>query len=308
LLAVPIVSRKTAIGSVWFEDEKRATSWSSEMITFARAIAAMLALRMSANVSSGNDRTVTAALLPQRAEGVSQAPAAAAPSKGTNVAVASSGFVPRHAMRSAAIVADRSSVFLEQLAARGLDRHAMRVHVYPDTTVLVVQFTDPLALAEQPDDEDATSVVDHMVRHLEDLATAHRIEYLKLVSNQIVCAAGFEGSPDDDARVLVDVALDMQEYCIRLFAALHTRLEFRMGMDTGVVIGSPVGRGGQSYNLWGEAVRAAEWMAETGMVGCIQVTASTYQRLRDRYLFKVRGMYYLRDVGELSTYIVTGRI
>jgi class 3 adenylate cyclase len=85
-------------------------------------------------------------------------------------------------------------------------------------------------------------------------------------------------------------------------------MEFRLGMDTGVVIGSAVGRGEGAYNLWGEAVRAAQWMAETSLAGCIQVTASTYRHLRDSYLFKVRGTYYLQDVGELSTYIITGRI
>ena len=56
----------------------------------------------------------------------------------------------------------------------------------------------------------------------------------------------------------------------------------------------------------GEARCAAQWMAETSLMGCIQVTASTYRCLRDRYLFKVRGTYYLQDVGEL--YIITGRI
>jgi adenylate cyclase len=163
-------------------------------------------------------------------------------------------------------------------------------------------------LAERADDTEATCVVDHLVRYLEDLATAHGVEYLKIMSAEIVCAAGFDGNPDDGARVLADMALDVQERCVRLFAELHTRLEFRIGMDTGVVIGSPVGRAGQSYNLWGEAVRAAEWMAETGMAGSIQVTESMYRRLRNRYLFKVRGTYYLRDVGELSTYMVTGRL
>jgi hypothetical protein len=69
-----------------------------------------------------------------------------------------------------------------------------------------------------------------------------------------------------------------------------------------------MGRGGGSYNLWGEAVRAAQWMAETSLAGCIPVTASTYRRLHDSYLFKVRDTYYLQDVGELSTYIITGRI
>ena len=134
------------------------------------------------------------------------------------------------------------------------------------------------------------------------------VSYLKIISDEIVCAAGFDGNPDDSARVLADMALEVQERCVRLFADLRTRLEFRLGMDTGVVIGSPVGRAGQSYNLWGEAVRAAAWMAETGMAGSIQVTESTYWRLRDSYLFTACGTYYLRDVGELSTYLVTGRL
>ena len=123
-----------------------------------------------------------------------------------------------------------------------------------------------------------------------------------------MCAAGFDSNPEHGASVLAAVALDMQERCLRLFADLSTRLEFRMGMDTGAVIGSAVGRGEPSYNLWGEAVRAAQWMAETSLAGGIQVTESTYRRLRHSYLFKVRGTYYLQDVGELSTYLMTGRI
>ena len=145
-------------------------------------------------------------------------------------------------------------------------------------------------------------MIDHLVRHLEDLAAAHRIEYLKIMNAELVCASGFDDNPDHGVQVLADVALDLQERCVRLFADIHTRMEFRLGIDTGVVIGSAVGREEGSYNLWGEAVRAAQWMAETSMAGGIQATASTYRHLRDSYLFTVRGTYYLQDVGEISTY------
>jgi class 3 adenylate cyclase len=310
LLAVPIVNRGTTIGSVWFEDERRAADWSPETRTFARAIAGMLALRLTASIRAGSGGAAVTALSPQLSNAVSRVPEAirstVVPEGAT--AAASPGFVPRRGMRTTTIADDRTSAFMERLARRGLDRQTMGAHVYPETTVLVGQFTDPLSLAEPPEDAAATCVVDHLVRHLEDLAAAHRIEYLKIMNAEFVCAVGFDDSPDHSARVLADVALDLQERCVRLFANLHTRMEFRLGIDTGVVIGSPVGRGEGAYNLWGEAVRAAQWMAETSLAGCIQVTASTYRRLRDSYLFKVRGTYYLQDVGELSTYIITGRI
>ena len=306
LLAVPIVTHDTAIGSVWFEDERRAADWTPETLTFARAIASMLALRLSAEMRTRRDG-VQAALSQPRVDPVGRAPDTI-PFTEVAAGAVSPSFVPRQAMRTSAIADKRVSAFMARLSARGLNQETMGVQVYPDTTVLFVQFTDPLTLAERADDTEATCVVDYLVRYLEDLATAHGIEYLKIISDEIVCAAGFDGNPGDSARILVDMALDMQERCVRFVPAFHTRLEFRIGMDTGVVIGSPVGRAGQAYNLWGEAVRAAEWMAETGMAGSIQVTESTYRRLRDSYLFKVRGMYYLRDVGEISTYMVTGRL
>jgi len=306
LLAVPIVAHGGTSGSVWFEDEKRATDWNAEALTFARAIASMLALRLSAEVRAKHD-DVQSTLSSPHVEPLGGMTAAMSFPKGSAGAVNPS-LIPRRAMRTAAIAEARTSAFMAQLSARGLHQETMRVQVYPDTTVLFVQFTDPLALAERADDTEATCVVDSLARYLEDLATAHGIEYAKIIGTDMICATGYDRNPDDSAHILADMALEVQERCVRLFAELHTRLEFRMGMDTGGVIGSPLGRAGQSYNLWGEAVRAAEWMAETGMAGSIQVTESTYRRLRHTYLFKMRGTYYLRDVGELSTYMVTGRL
>jgi hypothetical protein len=135
--------------------------------------------------------------------------------------VAGSSVAPRQAMRSIAIAPDRAMVFMARLAARGLDQEDMGVQVFADSTVLVVQLTDPLALAERPYAESARSMADHLVCTLEDLAAANGIEYLKIMSDE---------------------------------------------------------------------------------------SESTYQRMRDRFLFSVRGAYYVQEVGELSTYILTGRI
>jgi len=38
------------------------------------------------------------------------------------------------------------------------------------------------------------------------------------------------------------------------------------------------------------------------------VSETTYRRLRANYLFHARGSYYLPNIGETSTYLLTGRI
>jgi class 3 adenylate cyclase len=134
------------------------------------------------------------------------------------------------------------------------------------------------------------------------------VEYLKLLGDQIVCAAGFPGEPQRGAAGMADFALGALDHCARLFSKLERPLEVQIGIDSGPVIGSAVGRERAIFNLWGEAVVTASGMAQTGVSGQIQATESTYRRLREDFLFHVRGSYYLEGFGEFATYTLTGRL
>ena len=85
-------------------------------------------------------------------------------------------------------------------------------------------------------------------------------------------------------------------------------MEFKIGIDTGGIIGGSIGRRQKSYNIWGEAVSTASIMADHGVPGGIQVSETAYRRLQRNYIFRLRGRYFLQDIGEISTYLLTGRI
>lgn len=297
LLSVPIVRDEQSIGAVWLEDEQSGAAKISatEAIVFARTIASMLALRYSVEHFSDG-------------AGAARAPGAPEQSGNHHAAVAAIGGArdfeaPKH-MRDTAIAGNRTEAFSQRLQEQS---RKISAEVFPNTSVLLLMLTESLALAEPVKGGDAP-LADHLVCSLQELSRTLGVEYVKIMSDEIVCAAGFDGDAHTNAQLIADVALSMQDKCARLFTDLDRRAEFRIGIDIGPALGSTLGRGHQVYNLWGDAVRMASFMAQTSEAGGIQVTQSFYHALRDRYLFKGRGTYYAAEVGELPTYLLSGRI
>lgn len=310
LLTVPIADEGKRRGTLWFEQEGSTYQWPPEEHSFAKAIAGMLALRLSGYQHQ-------APCVPPMDAGVSAQPMqpkdAVYESGVLNEGVTSAANTPLDktdpGMRLTTIMDLRRDTFRKVLEQHTTSSASIGADVFEEVSVLVLQFVDPLALAEKIDDEVTTTAVDHLISSIEDLASNCGIEYMKFMSSQLVCAAGFQnGEAIDHTYAVAELALKIQAACIQLFEKSSATLDFRIGIDTGAAVGSAVGREHQAYNLWGEAVRTAEMMAESGSEGDIHVSESAYRRLPPGYHFKIRGRYFLPTVGELYTYILTGHL
>jgi len=287
LVSVPIKREEQAIGAVWVEDEAPRGE-IGDTLSFARAVAGMLAVRM---IEPAHHLVVA------RSEAAIAVGAAASRHR----AVASGA-----ALRNTSFGGDRSRALTQRLVERGLAREGLAAQIFPEMSVLSIRFTDHLALAERIGEAASSALLDRLACSIEQIAARHGVDYLEILGDQVTVAEGFEAG--EHAAAIAEVALSVQEEGARLFAELDRRLGFRIGIDIGGVIGSVVGQDQRAYNLWGEAVRTALAMAESGPAGAIHVTESAYAHLRDRYLFRARGSFYLERVGEMSTYLLVGRL
>lgn len=296
LLAVPVRSRGAVVGSVWAEDADTGSGQQADAQTFLRAVAGMLSARFAA-------AQFASMTMPEVAAAGALRPAASATGEGEG----GGRVAPQPAMRTASIASERNHRFVAQLAARGLDKEGTAAEMFPDTTVLVLRFVDPVIIAERAR-ETGEAMIDRIVRELQRITEENHIDYLKIMSDQIVAVEGFSGDPGRRAAAVIETALAIRDYCTRTFSRMEESPEFAMGIDTGMVIGSPVGFGGHAYNVWGEAVRVASAMAASAPSGSIQVTESACRHVADRYLFRARGAFYLERFGEMSTYVLMGRL
>jgi adenylate cyclase len=273
LTAVPITVVERFAGAILLEDATRLT----EVHDLLPALASMLAIRMHS---------------PEPEE------APAAPAK-----VSTSG---AHAAPIGTSPGERNVA--ADLARRGLDTELIGADVFPAVAAMVVRFNDPVAIATRHG-SDNCSLAYRIAEALQEISEQQDIPYVKLVGQEVVAAAGFKAGDDKAILRIAEAALAVRERCLELFEDSGHPPLFRIGIDHGIAIGSQVGRHPRLFNVWGEAVGTADVMAASAIgAGSIQVSEAAYQLLRQQFLFRPRGSFYLPGVGAARTFILASRL
>lgn len=197
--------------------------------------------------------------------------------------------------------------FAADLRHAEIDASKLHAELYPATAVMVLRFTDAAAMAARLSGA-SRSICDEIACGLQQIATDNGVPYLKLAGHEIVAAAGFDPAEAGAAPVIADMALRVRDRCVVLFEKSERALEFQIGIDCNLAIGGPVGKEPRGFNLWGHAVRTAGIMAASALPGSVQATEAAYRRLRQDFLFRPRGSFYLPHVGEARTFVLAGRL
>ena len=192
------------------------------------------------------------------------------------------------------------------LTLRGLDATVLGEALYPEVAVLVMHINDPAATANGG--ATIPELVDGVVRIVQEIADEQQIPYLKLTGYDIIAAAGFSSGDPTAVSRIASVAVACRERLRTLFDDCGSEPCFRLGIDCGIAIGRAVGSNPCVFNLWGQAVETAQVMAASALPGAIQTSEAAYRRLRQGFLLRPRGTFYLPTVGGSQTFVLAGQL
>ena len=157
----------------------------------------------------------------------------------------------------------------------------------------------------------ATMPADRMVGELNDIFAAfdditreEGVEKIKTIGDAYMAVTGISSVQPDHAERCVRAALRMQAFMAQRNQDAAFKWKLRIGLHSGPVVSGVVGKHKYAFDIWGDAVNIASRMESSGEAGKVNVSAYTYDLVRNTFDCTYRGKISAKGKGEIDMYFV----
>lgn len=182
---------------------------------------------------------------------------------------------------------------------------------YESVTVMFTDFKGFTKIAEQVSPEELIQELDDCFRLFDTIVEKYGLEKIKTIGDAYMCAGGLptpnETHPADAVNAALDMLQGLDARMQQNAAKGKPVFEMRIGIHTGPVVAGVVGSHKFAYDIWGDTVNTAARLEQGGAAGKINISETTYQRIRHLFECTFRGKLAAKNKGEIEMYFVDGR-
>ncbi len=179
---------------------------------------------------------------------------------------------------------------------------------YERVSILFTDFKGFTKLAEKLSPQEVVSELDAYFIAFDDIVEKYDLEKIKTIGDSYMCAGGIPTENDSHIINIIRASLEMQQFIEHRNTARSEKnlpdWDIRIGINTGPVVAGVVGKKKYAYDIWGSAVNIASRMESNGEPGRVNISAATYELIKDKYACTYRGKIFAKNVGEVDMYFV----
>lgn len=183
---------------------------------------------------------------------------------------------------------------------------------YNNVSVLFTDFKGFTKIAGNLTPDELVAELNEFFVAFDEIAERNNLEKIKTIGDAYMCAGGIPTENNTHPFNAVQAGLEMQEFMKKTNEIRASKNQqiwgLRIGIHTGPVVAGVVGKKKYAYDIWGNAVNIASRMESSGEAGKLNISATTYELIKDRYKCTFRGKIYAKNVGDIDMYFVESEI
>lgn len=176
-----------------------------------------------------------------------------------------------------------------------------------EATVLFADIVGFTSLSRRLAPGHLVEMLSDIFTNFDDIAERNNVEKVKTIGDSYMVVAGVRTPWPRSAEAVAEFAIEALAFIQRYAEENDLPVQIRVGMATGSVVSGVIGTRVPIFDLWGETVNIASRLEEQGFPGAIQVSESTYWRLRNKYEFEERGVLNVKHGITINAFMLTGR-
>ena len=183
---------------------------------------------------------------------------------------------------------------------------------FESVSVMFTDFKSFTVIADKMTPQDLVEELNKCFIAFDHIIGKYNLEKIKTIGDAYMCAGGIPSPDSRHAYNMVKASLEIQEYIAennkrKLEAGLEA-WHLRLGLHVGPIVAGVVGKRKYAYDIWGSTVNIASRMESNGEPGRVNISATTYELIKDEFECSYRGKIYAKNVGDIDMYFVEREI
>jgi class 3 adenylate cyclase len=192
------------------------------------------------------------------------------------------------------------NILPEEIAVELKKKGKVQSKQYENVTVLFTDFVNFTGISAQMTPTELVQEIHQNFTVFDAIMEKYELEKIKTIGDAYLAVCGLPNETDDHAKRVVKAAIDICKY----MDSHKGKFQIRVGINTGPVVAGIVGVKKYAYDIWGDTVNMASRMESSSEPGKINISASTYELVKDEFACSYRGKINAKNKGEVDMWFV----
>lgn len=177
---------------------------------------------------------------------------------------------------------------------------------HKSVSILFTDFVGFTRIAGKISAEELIQELSGCFYQFDEITQRNKVKKLKTMGDSYMCCAGLKNDDNAHPVHICLAALEIKKIMDQTREIKETLgldyWELRIGIHTGPVTSGVVGKSRFAYDIWGESVNTASRMESSGTPGRINISETTYEKVKYFFDCQYRGKINAKSLGKIDMY------